>query len=207
MLTSSVQDPGLGISVERKNSNVGFGDVYAVPIGLSWSKKNTYYMFYEGINVPLGEYSSGGCCNLGLNIWAFDSNFSFTYHDYEKPVQFDSNVGFMYNLKNNDTGYKSGANVHWDVTLGFIVSDRLQVGRSGYLYQQVVGDSGSGAKLGEFKGEGLGLGASLSYVFDPTRPLELQFEWIHDLHTENRLGGDWFTFAIIARIPPLQSKK
>jgi len=207
VLRSSMHDPDLGISFDQRTSNVGFGDVYAVPIALSWAKKNTFYMFYEGINVPLGEYTSGSCCNLGLNIWSFDSNFSFTYYNPKKLVQFDSNLGFMYNTKNHDTDYQSGANIHWDFTLGFNLSDRLQVGLSGYVYQQVVGDSGSGAILGDFKGEGFGLGPSVSYVFDTKRPLELQFEWIHDLHTENRLAGDWFTLTLIARIPPLVSKK
>jgi hypothetical protein len=113
----------------------------------------------------------------------------------------------MYNTENHDTDYKSGSNIHWDFTLGFNISERFQAGLSGYAYQQVVGDSGSGAKLGDFKGESYGLGPSLSYVLDTDRPLELQFSWLHDLHTRNRLGGDCFTLTIMARIPSLAGRK
>jgi len=165
-LDSSVHVPDLGISIDQRSSNVGFGDVYAIPVSLTWSGKNTYYKFYQGINVPVGKYSSGACCNLGLNIWAFDSNFSFTYDNPNTPVQFNSNLAFMYNTKNHDTDYKSGANIHWDFTLGYSFSERFQAGLSGYVYKQVVGDSGSGAKLGAFKGEGFGLGPSFSYLIE-----------------------------------------
>ena len=200
---SMVEGPG-GNFFENDDSNVGFGDVYAVPLAITWHKKNTYYLVYEGINVPLGEYQVGACCNIGLNYWAFDTNFTFTYHNPKRLVEFDSNIGYMYNLENNDTNYKSGANVHWDYTIGFNLSERLQVGISGYVYKQVAGDSGSGATLGDFKGEGVGIGPSVSYVISTKRPLVLQFEWIHDVHDKNRLSGDWFVFTIVARIPPIK---
>jgi len=203
-IDSSVEVPGLGVYKDQSDSNVGFGDVFAVPIALSKHGKNTFFLIYEGINVPLGEYTEGACCNLGLNHWAFDTNFGFTYKNDDKPIQFDSNIGFTFHTTNHATDYKSGSSVHWDYTVGYNYSERLQFGISGYVFQQVTGDSGSGAVLGDFKGEGVGIGPSVSYVINAHRPLVLQFEWIHDVHTKNRLSGDWVVFTIAARIPPLK---
>ena len=78
---------------EQRDSNVGFGDAYAVPFMVSWRKKNNFFVVYEGINVPLGEYADGACCNLGLNHWAFDTNFSYTYHPEDRLVELGSGGG------------------------------------------------------------------------------------------------------------------
>lgn len=41
----------------------------------------------------------------------------------------------------------------------------LSVGANGYVYEQITGDSGSGAKLGDLKGRSIGVGPVLGYVW------------------------------------------
>jgi hypothetical protein len=36
---------------------------------------------------------------------------------------------------------------------------------AGYVYQQVTGDSGAGAKLGDFKGRSVGIGPQIGIFF------------------------------------------
>ena len=46
-----------------------------------------------------------------------------------------------------------------------IPSPSLQVGAFGYIYDQITGDSGSGAKLGLFQSRVIGIGPQVGYLF------------------------------------------
>jgi hypothetical protein len=62
---------------------------------------------------------------------------------------------------------------------------------SGYYYQQVSGDSGSGATLGAFKGRTTGLGPALSYAQKASgHDTIVELKWLHEVETKNRLQGD-----------------
>ncbi len=61
-----------------------------------------------------------------------------------------------------------------------------------YYYKQVTGDSGSGAILGDFKGESYGIGPSFLWIpksgsgkFSDTGT------WLHDLNATERMKGDY----------------
>ena len=67
----------------------------------------------------------------------------------------------------------------------------LTLGAEGFYFTQVTGDSGSGATLGDFKGETAGLGAIIGYI----RPmgeqtLVLEAKYLDEMHTKNRVEGD-----------------
>ena len=76
-------------------------------------------------------------------------------------------TGADFNQEKPDTDYKSGTQVHLDGTLAqhFPLAGGLAgAGFSAYYYQQVTGDSGSGASLGDFKAKTVGVGPTVSYV-------------------------------------------
>ncbi len=60
--------------------------------------------------------------------------------------------------ENNDTDYQSGTEFHLDFTANQFLSETFALGVRGYYYNQFTGDSGSGARLGDFQGESFGLG-------------------------------------------------
>jgi hypothetical protein len=155
---------------------------------------------YEGINVPIGKYTPGAPDNIGLNHWAFDTNLGFTWMIPDSDFEVDFDLGFMFNTTNPATDYKSGADVHLDYTLGYNFSEPFALGFSGYFYQQVTGDSGTGATLGDFKGQGVGIGAAGTYTFSMDPISALTVTYIHDLHTENRYKGDWLTFLFAIQV-------
>lgn len=179
-------------------SSSGLSDLYAVPFGVTWRRPGLFFFLYEGINVPIGKYSLGNPKNIGLNHWAFDTNFALSWEVPESHWEINFNVGYMFNTNNKKTDYKSGSNVHLDYTFAYNVSKLFSLGFSGYYYKQITGDSGSGATLGSFKGEGYGIGPSISYMFNAGGkvPVSATFEWIHDLHTENRWKGDYLTLQL-----------
>ena len=65
------------------------------------------------------------------------------------------------------------------------------VGIAGYHYEQITGDSGAGARLGDFKGRVTALGALLTYSFALGKiPVSTQWTYFHEFDVENRVEGD-----------------
>ena len=68
----------------------------------------------------------------------------------------------------------------------------LGVGANAFLYDQVTGDSGSGARLGDFEGRSVGVGPIVTFgkVIGKSA-LVFQVKWPPELDPEKRLNGDW----------------
>ena len=178
-------------------SNGGLGDLYLVPFGLDWKLEDLEIILFLGINTPVGEYDVNNDVNLGLNYWAFDPNVGVTW-TLPENFELDLNLGYLFNLENTATDYKSGNAIHFDYTIGYNITKRFQVGLSGYTYYQVTGDSGSGATLGSFKGEGVGIGPSLTYLFGDPEGFWFfaDLSWLHDVHTKNRIESDYVVLMV-----------
>ena len=68
-------------------------------------------------------------------------------------------------------------------------------------YQQISGDSGSGAQLGSFAGMTVGIGPVLSFVYKlGAVNLGAEAKWLHELDTTNRMKGNiaWLKLYINA---------
>jgi hypothetical protein len=177
------------------NSKFDFGDATIVPFGLSWVNEGWSVLFYESINVPIGQYDVNDPVSMGYNYWAFDTNLGASY-DLLWGFKANGNLGHLWNTKNTDTNYKTGMSLHLDYTLEYDISPRWQVGFSGYYYRQVEGDSGSGATLGSFKGRAGGIGPSVQYIPSHDPVSAINFEWLHDYHATNRLKNDTFILML-----------
>jgi hypothetical protein len=71
------------------------------------------------------------------------------------------------------------------------LSKTLAVGIAGYHHQQVTGDSGAGATLGDFKGRVTVLGSVVTYSFQLGKiPVSTQWSYFHEYQVENRVDGD-----------------
>ena len=72
------------------------------------------------------------------------------------------------------------------------VSKSVHVGLAGYVYQQITGDSGAGARLGEFKGHSVGIGPQIGIFFPAWEGymgyLNIRGSW--DVIAENRPTQD-----------------
>lgn len=60
-------------------------------------------------------------------------------------LQLNDTFGITFNFENTVTGYKSGADFHFEWAIGREVCPGLVLGVAGYDYRQLTGDSGSGA--------------------------------------------------------------
>jgi hypothetical protein len=65
------------------------------------------------------------------------------------------------------------------------------LGFAGYHYDQITGDSGAGATLGDFEGRVTAVGPIMTYSFSLAKtPISTQWSYFHEFDVENRAEGD-----------------
>lgn len=74
----------------------------------------------------------------------------------------------------------------------------IGLGIEGFYVDQITGDSGSGATLGDFEGRTAGLGPVLSYILPVgENTLVAEARWLTELDTKRRMEGDYFWLKIV----------
>jgi hypothetical protein len=195
---------GATLSGAEKDTLTGVSDVVALGT-LKWNRGVHNTMAYAMSSLPAGSYETGRLANLGLNHWSLDAGGGYTYLDTKKEHELSAVLGFTYNFENHDTDYKNGVDAHLDWAASQFLSERTQVGLVGYFYQQVTGDSGAGARLGDYKSRVAGIGPQAGYFFKVgDRKWYANLKGYHEFNARNRPEGwnVWLTLAI-----PLGSTK
>jgi len=182
-------------SVARSSSTNALGDLVLMPLMLNYNVNPDFNVnFRVGLYAPTGSYDVGRLANTGKNFWTIEPVVGFMYLGQKNGVEASVFTGFDFNTENKDTNYKSGTQFHLDGTLAQhfpLFGGLAGAGLSAYYYQQVAGDSGSGATLGAFKGRSVGVGPALSYVSKiGTHDTLVELKWLHEVETQNRLKGD-----------------
>ena len=172
------------------DSSTKFGDpVFNALIG--WHEGNWHWNIGALVNVPIGPWSNDSISNIAFNHWGLDTTAAVTWLDPKIGFEVSSASGFTFNWENPDTDYKTGTEFHVEWALLQHFSKSFALGLLGYHYQQVTGDSGAGARLGDFKGRVTALGPVLTYGFELGKiPVSTQWTWQHEFGVENRLEGD-----------------
>jgi hypothetical protein len=153
-----------GTQLGRSDSVWGFTDLYPVA-SLAWNNGVHNWMTYVTGDIPVGAYDSKRLANLGIGHAAIDAGGGYTYLDQKTGREFSAVAGLTYNWKNTDTNYKNGVDSHLDWAVSQFLSANWEVGIAGYVYYQLSGDSGSGAKLGSFKSRIASIGPEVGYAF------------------------------------------
>lgn len=186
------------------SSEDGLGDIVLMPLMLNYKASDDFSInFRVAAYAPTGDYEVGRLANPGRNYWSFEPTMGFIYLGQKSGIEASLFAGYTLNTENRDTDYDSGDQFHLDGTLAQhfpLFGGLAGVGASGYWYQQVTDDSGSGARLGGFRGRTSGLGPVISW----TRKLGgtdliAEFKWLHELETENRMEGNFFWGKIAFR--------
>jgi len=201
----TLSGPG-GIFGSRSVSDslTGVGDLYPMA-SLRWSEGNNNWLAYTQVSIPVGSYQVGRLANLGLNRWSVDVGGGYTYLDQKTGREFSAAAGVTYNFENPDTDYKSGVSSHLDWAASQFLSEQLHVGLAGYFYYQLTGDSGAGARLGDFKSRVIGIGPQGGYFFTMgAQQAYLNLKGYYEFDNRNRPAGwnAWLTLSI-----PLGSAK
>ena len=176
---------------EVDDDHTGLADL-TISFLMFGSHENFQFSLSGYVVTPVGDNDQDDLANTGLNYWTFETDLAATYLNEDTGQDYSLVLGYGYNTENEDTDYQSGDEIHADFVLNQFFTEIFAVGINGYFYKQISGDSGKGALLGSFKGEGAGIGPSLYYVQTIAgRDVYFIAKWVHDYHAENRVKGDY----------------
>jgi hypothetical protein len=196
----------IGFAAERSvtHSVTAFGDIFIQP-SLRWNQGVHNYMIYALTSLPVGSYDPSRLVNMGLGHTAIDGGFGYTYFNPQTGHEFSFVTGLTYNFENPDLDYQNGVDWHLDVGASQFLSKQLHIGLVGYAYQQITGDSGAGATLGDFKSRVFGAGPQIGYLF-PAGEMQGYFNLraYKEFGAENRPEG-WNMWVTLAFSPAQQS--
>ncbi len=195
---------GTTLSGTRSDEVFGFGDL-SPAVSLKWSRDVHNFMLYATAGIPVGAYQPTRLAALGIGHWAVDGGVGYTYLNEEAGVEASVVVGLTYNFINPDTQYQSGTDAHLDWAISPYLNDKFHVGAVGYFYQQLSGDSGSGALLGGFRSRVAGIGPQIGF-FIPLAAWEgyLNLRAYYEFDARNRLEG-WNAYVTFS-IEPAEQK-
>ena len=190
--------------LSRGGDRTALGDIVFSPLFVNYDgfrDSDIDINFRVNIYAPTGSYDVNRLINNGKNFWTVEPTLGFVYLGKENGREASLYFGVDYNWENPDTNYKSGTQIHFDGTLAqhFPFMGGLGgAGVTGYWYDQVTGDSGSGATFGEFKAEAAGVGPVLSWV-DKTGKYVGEIKYLKDYHNEKRPESDIVWFKIVSK--------
>lgn len=185
---------GRVISANRRfdfeDSSTKFGDPVLNAL-IGWHEGKWHWTLGALLNVPIGPWDSESISNVAFNRWALDTTAAVTWLDATRGHEVSVAAGFTFNGENPDTDYETGTEFHVEWGLIQHFSKAFSLGVAGYHYQQVTGDSGPGARLGDFKGRVTAIGPVMTYTFMHGKtPITTQLEWMHEFDAKNRTEGD-----------------
>ncbi|WP_020207812.1 SphA family protein [Gilvimarinus chinensis] len=177
------------------DSSSGIGDLYPAAT-VRWNSGVHNYMTYAMAGVPVGEYSKDALANIGTNHWALDIGGGYTYLNNDNGREFSGVLGVNYNFENPDTDYQNGVSMHFDWAASQFLSESFHLGLVGYVYQQVTGDSGKGAKLGDFKSSVASVGPEFGWLMGDGK-WYLNLKGYYEFDADKRPEG-WNTWLTLS---------
>lgn len=177
------------IGTSLRDSAVVVGDpVFSAMLG--WHAGKFHWNATVLVNAPAGDYRNGELANLAFHRWATDLSGALTWFDPETGIDLSSVAGVTFNGTNPATDYRTGTEFHLEWAASKALTSALSAGVIGYHYQQVTGDSGSGAQLGAYKGRVTALGGTLAYNFKVGKtPVSTRIKVLREFAVENRARG------------------
>lgn len=196
---ATLTGPGGGmIAGSRSESLTAFGDVLP-QFTVKWNDGTNNYMTYLMGLLPVGSYDPDRLANLGLGHGAVDAGTGYTYLNPATGREFSIVGGLTYNFENPDTDYKNGIDGHIDWAASQFLNEHVHVGLVGYAFQQLTGDSGDGATLGDFKSRVFGVGPQVGYKFNASDTTDgyINLKGYYEFGAKNRAEGWnlWLTLA------------
>lgn len=199
---------GNQISGERTDTLTSFGDIFP-KASIAWNAGVNNYMFYVMGGIPVGDYDPDRLANLGLGHGAIDVGGAYTYLNPASGLEFSLTAGLTYNFENPDTDYQNGIDGHIDWAVSQFFNEHFHAGLVGYAFQQLSGDSGDGAILGDFKSRVFGIGPQMGYKFAVNDSMAgyVNLKGFYEFGAENRPEG-WNTWLTLnfSPAPPALAK-
>ncbi|MEI6673763.1 MAG: transporter [Verrucomicrobiota bacterium] len=183
----------------------GIGDITLYPFMLGWTDlaPDLKVDLRLGIYAPTGDYKQGQLANVGKNYWSFEPGVMVSWLSSKIGTEVSLYTGVDFNTQNTAADYTSGTSLHFDLTVAQhlpLLGGIVGIGANAFYYDQITGDSGSGARLGAFEGMTCGVGPVISYVGHVGNAQFLaELKWLPEMDVDKRLKGDyiWLKFGFL----------
>ncbi|MDE1154717.1 MAG: transporter [Acidobacteriaceae bacterium] len=152
---------------------------------LGWEAGNFHWQTGVLVNVPIGDYQKGEISNIAFHHWGADVSGAVTWLDPSIGLDLSAAVGMTFNAINHATDYRTGNEFHFEWAAVQHFNTQFDAGLVGYYYDQLTGDSGSGASSG-FKGRV----AAAHIGGTQGGRAAARIKYFHEFSVENRARGD-----------------
>jgi hypothetical protein len=187
---------GRQIGIRRHDANLMVGDPLALA-SLTWNSGKFHAQISGTVNIPVGYYAEGALANIAFHRWAEDVSVAVTYHDEKSGLDLSHKVGITFNGRNTITDYDSGNDLHVEASVEKALSKKFSIGVLGYHFEQLTGDSGTGATLGPYKGKVNGVGGTVAFNTVLGRaPSTFRLKVLQEFGEKNRPKGTAFMLGL-----------
>lgn len=122
----------------------GFGDMFILPLGLSWGMEKADITLTYGIAAPTGKYETGGEDNLGLGFWTHQfQGFGYYYPVVDKSSAIMIGLTYELNSEIKDAKVRPGNRFSIEYGISQYLSSRFELFAQGGHNFQVSDDRGS----------------------------------------------------------------
>lgn len=208
---TAVTGPLTGQSL--KDAESGFGDLTLTGM-IGWNTGNLHYSTGMSVYAPTGDYSTGtidvadrsiDVLSVGKNVWSFQPFFAVTWLDPQNGLEFSGAASVLLSERNSATDYQTAPALNLEAAVVQRLPSGLGFGVTGYLYQQLADDSGSGASdtraaLGasSLKANVNGVGPMITYsgVTFFGNETSFKLKYVHEFGAKRRIESDVYTAVI-----------
>lgn len=178
------------------NDGQGFGDLYFVPLNLSWTLDeywavSTQYAYWA----PVGKYTSSSTENVGLGYASHDFRGTLSYFPLGNPgILLSASV--VHEINSSKQGFDLTPAPHTTAELGYsmALSESLLVGAIAFGTWETADPSGSDAKE-DGRDRMLGVGVECTYWFKPGK-LGAMARITKELEVRDRFEGATLTTGV-----------
>lgn len=170
------------------------GDITFGP-GLGYHYSEKMHAAY-GIDffAPTGRFDRDDLVNIGRNYWTVQPVAAFSYVD-PNGLNIDIKTMYDFNLRNRETDYRSGQELHADYAIGWGLSNGWVLGVGGYVYRQTTGDDVRGERVEDNKGRAFAIGPSIKY--SSQQGWFVTAKWQQERAVRNRAEGDAYWLKLV----------
>ena len=179
---------------------IGMGDTFVQPIWLGWQGERYDLAFGAGAYLPTGKYDAEDGDSIGLGFWTGQLQSSaYWYLDEGRASALEFAVTYEFHGEQEDTDITPGDHVSLEYGYSQYLSQRIEVGISGYSQWQVEKDKRPAmtelALDPNAKGQVHALGVEAAYWFTPQFNVSLRY--VKEYEGKARLQGDWIAVNFI----------
>ena len=179
---------------------IGMGDTFVQPIWLGWQGERYDLAFGAGAYLPTGKYDAEDGDSIGLGFWTGQLQSSaYWYLDEARASALEFAVTYEFHGEQEDTDITPGDHVSIEYGYSQYLSQRIEVGISGYSQWQVEKDKRPAmtelALDPNAKGEVHAFGVEAAYWFTPQFNVSLRY--VKEYEGKARFQGDWIAVNFI----------